>query len=167
MKPNIRLAQAEDAPHLTKWLSDPNILKWFPMANEREIEDSVRIWVGYSRMQAGMTACLGDQPVGMANLYIQPYQKLAHQCLFSVIIQDAYRGQGIGTLLLESLIEHAKEKFQIELLHLEVYDGNPAITLYRKLGFQEYGRHVRFIKLEDGTYIDKIFMQRELSHGRA
>ena len=162
MKPTVRFARAEDAPHLTKWLSDPNILRWFPMANEREIEDSVRIWVGYTRMEAGMTACLDDVPVGMANLYIQPYQKFAHQCLFSIIIQDAYRGKGIGTVLLQSLMKHANERFKIELLHLEVYDGNPAISLYSKLGFKQYGRHVRFIKLEDGTYIDKIFMQKEL-----
>ncbi len=162
MKVSFRLTTPEDTPTLGKWLNNPEILRWFPMANEREIEDSVRTWTGYAKMEAGVSAVLNGELVGMANIYLQPYQKFAHQCLFAIIVENAHRGQGIGTQLLGEVIRHAKERFKIELLHLEVYDGNPAIGLYKKHGFTEYGRHPRFIKLEDGTYIDKIMMQKPL-----
>jgi putative acetyltransferase len=152
----------DDAFYLSKWLLDPNILKWFPMQSEREVEDSVKIWSSYSRIGSGLTACLDGFPVGNANLYIQPFKKLAHQCLLSIIVEDQHRGKGIGTALLKELEKLAKEKFHIELLHLEVYDGNPAIGLYRKQGFVEYGRHKNFIKEPDGRYIDKIYMQKRL-----
>ena len=68
---------------------------------------------------------------------------------------------GIGRLLIEKLIELAKEKFKIRILHLEVYEGNPARKMYAKLGFVEFGRQEKFIK-EKGIYLAKIFMQKKL-----
>lgn len=161
MNVEVRLATLEDSPHLTQWLSDPEILRWFPMADSREVEDSVRIWMSYTKMEGGLMALADGEPAGLANLYIQPYEKFKHQCLFSIIVSPKFRGKGLGTALLTALKKHAKEKFHIEILHLEVYDGNPAISLYRRMGFVEYGRHPRFIKM--GTeYVDKILMQQIL-----
>lgn len=157
----IRLTKLEDAPHLLQWLSEPEILRWFPMFDAREIEDATRIWVGYSKIEAGLTAEWDNEPCGMANLYIQPYKKLAHTCLFSIIVKNGMRGKGVGRALIEQLKKHAKEKFKIEILHLEVYDGNPASHLYERTGFKEFGRQSRFIK-EDGKYVAKVFMQQEL-----
>ena len=76
---NVRLTQPEDAPFLLEWLSDPVILRWFPMFDAREIEDAVRIWVGYSRIESGLTIDYKGEPCGMANLYIQPYIKYMYK----------------------------------------------------------------------------------------
>jgi putative acetyltransferase len=127
----------------------------------REIDDSVRIWMGYSKFQSCFTAYIDGVPVGMSTLYLQPYQKFAHQCLFAIIVDEKYRNQGVGKALMEHMINAAKNQFKIEILHLEVYAGNPAIRLYERLGFKEFGRQPRFIKI-DGEYIDKIMMQKEL-----
>jgi putative acetyltransferase len=59
------------------------------------------------------------------------------------------------------MIHAAKNQFKIEILHLEVYAGNPAIRLYERMGFKEFGRQPKFIKM-DGEYIDKVMMQKEL-----
>jgi len=158
---SIRFTKEEDAPFLTKWLNDPIILKWFPMLTDREIEDSVRIWMAYSKFHANLTAEWEGAPCGMANLYIQPYKKLAHQCLFAIIVDKDHRGRGIGTALMQDLMKLAKETFNIEILHLEVYEGNPAIHLYQRLGFKEFGFQKHFIK-EKGEYLGKIFMQKSL-----
>ncbi len=49
------------------------------------------------------------------------------------------RGLGLGQMLLEKLISHAKEQ-EIKKMWLEVRVSNlPAITLYKKLGFCEIG----------------------------
>ena len=158
---NFRLTTLGDAPALMQWLMDPKILQWFPMIDAREVEDAVRIWIGYSKIEAGLTAEWNGEPCGMANLYIQPYQKLKHTCLFSVIVKEGMRGKGVGAALLKKLMEHAKQKFQIEILHLEVYEGNPARKLYERLGFRSFGSQAHFIK-EKGKYIGKTFMQKEL-----
>jgi putative acetyltransferase len=157
----IRPAVPEEASYLNNWLTDPSILRWFPMTDAREIDDAVRIWMSYSKYQACFTAYVDDVPVGMSTLYLQPYQKFAHQCLFAIIVDEKHRNQGIGKALLERMIEAAKNQFNIEILHLEVYEGNPAIRLYERMGFREFGRQPKFIKI-NGEYLDKIMMQKEL-----
>ena len=97
----------------------------------------------------------------MANLYIQPYAKQKHTCLFSIILQEEMRGKGLGGALMKELISLAKERFHIEILHLEVYEGNPAQHLYEKMGFTPFGRQSHFIK-DNGRYNAKILMQKRL-----
>ncbi len=157
----IRPTRIHEDQYLKKWLHEPEVLKWFPMTDDREIDDSVKFWMTFVPMGACLTAEWNSVPCGMANLYIPFYKKLAHQCLFSIIVNEMYRNKGVGKALLEALQKVAKEKFHIELLHLEVYDGNPAARLYSRMGFVEYGKQRRFIK-EDGDYIDKILMQKRL-----
>lgn len=151
-----------DEGHLLKdWLVEPAVLRWFPMTDEREIDDAVRLWINYAKYEASLTAEWNGTPCGMANLNLQPYKKFAHQCILSIIVGEGYRGKGVGTRLMEDLMVLAKDRFKIELLHLEVYQGNPAISLYRRLGFTEFGCQTRFIK-DNGEYIGKIFMQKYL-----
>jgi len=157
----IRFAESSDEKYLVDWLLQPGVLQWFPLADQREIEDAARIWMSYSKYQAVLTALWDSVPCGTANLYLQPYKKLAHQCLFAIIVDESFRGKGIGSRLLQELMTLGKERFKIELLHLEVYEGNPAIRLYQRLGFQEYGVHPNFIK-DEGKYLNKILMQKVL-----
>ena len=157
----IRMAEEADQKYLVEWLLQPGVLQWFPLNDLREIEDAARIWISYSKQNAVLTALWDGVPCGIANLYIQPFKKLAHQCLFAIIVDENYRGKGVGSRLLGDLIELAKDRFHLELLHLEVYEGNPAIRLYQKFGFVEYGRQKRFIK-EDHGYLSKVLMQKVL-----
>jgi putative acetyltransferase len=162
MSLTFRRAAPEDGPTLIRWLADPETCQWFPMHGAREVEDAVRIWVAYAKLGAGVTALKDGEVVGMANLYVSPYKKLMHQCLFSIVVEEKNRGQGVGRGLLLELMKVARGMFGVELLHLEVYAGNPAIFLYEKLGFVEYGRHPKFIKLPTGGYVDKVMMQKQL-----
>lgn len=58
-----------------------------------------------------------------------------------VFVQAAYRGQGIGTELLD-LAERASLEHGAQFLHLEVTHGNSAIELYRRRGFLDHGRYL-------------------------
>jgi GNAT superfamily N-acetyltransferase len=157
----IRLTRSHEDMYLKKWLSEPMTLRWFPMSDEREIDDAVRFYMVFAAMGACLTAEWLGIPCGMANLYISSFKKLSHQCLFSIIVGNDYRNKGVGSALIDELEKLAKEKFQIEFLHLEVYDGNPAYRLYKRKGFVEYGKQSRFIN-EDGVFIDKILMQKKI-----
>jgi putative acetyltransferase len=157
----IRFGEESDQKYLIEWLLQPGVLEGFPLYDLREVEDAARLWLSYSKQHAVLTALWDGVPCGIANLYLQPYQKLAHQCLFAIIIDEKLRGKGIGTKLMQELTALAKERFKLELIHLEVYEGNPAIKLYQKLGFEQYGVHKRFMK-DKGRYFDKILMQKVL-----
>jgi RimJ/RimL family protein N-acetyltransferase len=157
----IRFAEESDQQYLIDWLSQPGVLEGFPLNDIREIEDAARIWISYAKHHAVLTALWDGVPCGIANLYLQPYQKMSHQCLFAIIVDEKYRGKGVGAKLMRELMTLAKERFKLEFLHLEVYQGNPAINLYKRLGFKEYGVHRRFMK-DKGRYLDKILMQKYL-----
>lgn len=158
----IRYTDLSDGRYLKKWLLDPTIGKWFPICDDVEIDDAVHRWIGFSRYKCSLTAVKNGEPCGLATLYLQPYRKLAHQCEFGIIVGEGYRGKGIGSDLLKNLMHLAKENFHIELLHLQVYAENPAMRLYTRMGFVEFGRQERWIKELDGTYTARVFMERTL-----
>lgn len=158
----IRETVIEDLAYIPIWLKQPNVLNGFPMSDDREIQDSVALWRQYILVNGSITALYKKTPCGCANLYLQTIEKLRHQCLFVILVDEKYRGMGIGTLLIQGMMKRAREKFGIELLHLEVYENNRAIRLYERMGFVEYGRHPKYLKEADGTYYDKILMQQSL-----
>lgn len=160
---SFRFSEQADGDFLTKWLNDPTVLLWFPMDGEKEIEHSVRVWMDYATKGYGFTALWDGEPCGLAVLNIQPFQKLAHTCLLSIIVSPACRNKGIGTALLQKLIDLAKNTFHIEVLHLEVYEGNPAQRLYERLGFSYFGKHASFSKEGPGKYRARICMQKKLN----
>ncbi|MDE3046309.1 MAG: GNAT family N-acetyltransferase [Verrucomicrobiota bacterium] len=161
MDVKIRFAEEVDQKYLVEWLLQPGVLEGFPLTDLREIEDAARIWMSYTKQNGVLTAVVDGVPCGIANLYLQPYKKLSHQCLFAIIVDEKYRGKGVGTKLLTELLTLAKERFKLELLHLEVYEGNPAIRLYERFGFQQYGFQRHFVK-DQGGYRGKIMMQKTL-----
>lgn len=161
MSVEIQKSTLEDGKLFKYLLMQPDVLEYFPMWDVREIDDSVRIWEIFCKKGASLTAHVDGEACGLAYLNIQAYKKFAHQCILTIIVDKEYRNKGIGTALLEELFVLGKEEFGLEILHLEVYETNPAINLYKRLGFEVFGKHPKFIK-ENGRYIAKIFMQRRI-----
>lgn len=162
-KPDVtfRKTDKKDMPLFVEWLLQPGVLVGFPMSDKRECQDAVRLWTHYIDKGLSITALYKGKPVGAANLYQHEVEKLSHQSLFVIIVDEKYRGKGIGTLLIKELIRLGKKR-GVEILHLEVYDKNPAVSLYKRLGFKEYGRHARYLKDVEGNYYDKILMELEI-----
>jgi GNAT superfamily N-acetyltransferase len=57
----------------------------------------------------------------------------------TVAVRAEHRGRKVGTELLRQLIEYARAD-DIAVLSLSVEEDNPALSLYRRLGFQIVGR---------------------------
>jgi alanyl-tRNA synthetase len=74
-----------------------------------------------------------------------------------------WRGRGIGRALMETLIAWCRERAIVEKINLGVMHVNePAIALYRALGFAEEGRIRRAFKIDE-QWIDEIRMGLVLS----
>lgn len=163
---SIRYTEPADAPFLKRWLMDPSINRWFPMDDEVEIDDAVNRWIGFYRYRCSLTVVHNDTPIGIATLYLQPYKKLAHQCEFGIIVAPEVRGKMVGSELLNNLLHLAKEKFKVELIHLQVYQDNPAMRLYQRFGFKEFGMQKKWIKetRDNGEieYVGRVFMELDL-----
>ncbi len=71
-----------------------------------------------------------------------------------------YRGQGVGSKLIQHLINYVKD--QVSQIHLMCVTTNiNAIKLYQKYGFSIYGTEPRALKFQD-QYYDEHLMILEL-----
>ena len=73
-----------------------------------------------------------------------------------------YRQMGLGSLLIESIAEWAKNETTVERIDLWVLsENNPAIHLYKKLGFQKIGEVEDMFRI-DGTSVSYIMMTKKI-----
>jgi RimJ/RimL family protein N-acetyltransferase len=86
-----------------------------------------------------------------------------HVGTFAIAISKEYRGEGLGSTIIDLLFQYAKENLSsLKIVELKVFANNErAQHVYRKLGFKEYGRLPQGVFYQ-GEYIDEIFMYREI-----
>jgi len=94
---------------------------------------------------------------GVAGFYVQAGPKHAHKgMLWGMYVRPAHRGAGLGRVLVEAIITHARQR--VELLQLFVVSDNiVARRLYASLGFVEYGLERHATKYR-GQYHDDVLM---------
>jgi ribosomal protein S18 acetylase RimI-like enzyme len=73
-----------------------------------------------------------------------------------VCVLPEYRSKGIGTELLESIVEHLKE-INGMAAYLAVNNSNPAVSMYSKIGFMQYQGIVRRLLLREEKVFDKLY----------
>lgn len=158
---DMRYSVIEDAIPLKEWLLTPGMLHWFPMSEGRELDDAIACWIGFSKYLASLTAIIDNKPCAIGTLFLMPYKKVAHHCLFKIIVDPKYQRKGIGSSLLRNLKHLAKTRFRLEFMHIEVLDGNPLAHLLQKENFKEFARQEKFFK-EGETYYARILFQSYL-----
>ena len=158
---DIRYTYVTDTSYLRQWLEMPQVQKWFPVSEEKEIEDAVQCWIGFSRYSCSLTAVLDGVPCGIATLFLMPYKKVAHHALFKVVVNPEYQRRGIGTSLVKNLKHLAKNYFRLDLIHTEVFEGNPLIHLLEAQGFQVYAKQDDYVK-DQGRYLGRILYEVSL-----
>lgn len=154
---DIRYTYVTDTPYLRDWLLAPEVQKWFPVSERNEIDDAVACWIGFSRYSSSLTATVNGTPVGIGTLFLMPYRKVAHHCLFKLVVDPKHQRKGIGSSLLKNLKHLAKNYFHLELIHIEVFDGNPFVHLLQKFDFHEFARQERFVKDSEGYKARVLF----------
>jgi RimJ/RimL family protein N-acetyltransferase len=103
---------------------------------------------------AGFVADVGGKVVGSIGLHLAPYGVVD----IGMALVDGYRGQGIGTRLLECGIQWAVDAGAHKIA-LEVWPHNEAaIALYKKMGFTEEGRLRRHYRRRNGELWDAVVM---------
>lgn len=105
----------------------------------------------------------GSALVGNASLSsVFDKKKALHRATFGMALLNCVWGQGLGQKLLSELIRFAKQA-GYEQLELEVVSTNtPAVTLYKKLGFEVYGERPNSFKLKSGAYSNELLMVLDL-----
>ncbi|MEM7702987.1 MAG: GNAT family N-acetyltransferase [Pseudomonadota bacterium] len=82
--------------------------------------------------------------------------------LLLIAVTPDVRTRGLGKILIDRLFEAAAIR-GVNWVFLEMRRGNPAIHLYRKVGFEPVGERPNYYKLLDGSRVDAITFRRSLS----
>lgn len=106
-----------------------------------------------------IVAVSGGDPIGHAILDPLRLAVTAHVVDLTIAVHEGYQGRGVGRALLGHLIAWARGTPQIDRIELRVRSSNePAIALYRQMGFVEEGRFVKRLKIGPSQYLDDIAM---------
>lgn len=100
--------------------------------------------------------------VSCAGFYIMHSNKTNHRgVIWGMYTKDEFRGKGIATDLIKTIISHAKSK--VIQIHLSCVSSNlTAVELYKKLGFKIYGTEPSALKIKN-VYFDEYLMVLSLT----
>lgn len=92
----------------------------------------------------------GKEIVGTGNYTSFRKKRMAHRGEFGISVRKSYWNQGVGTMLMEHILDFAKNVAKSEIVSLEVRsDNEAAIHLYRKFGFEKIGTFKGYFKIAD------------------
>lgn len=95
--------------------------------------------------------------VGLYILHPNNVGRCGHICNASYAVKGGLRGQHIGEKLVQHCMSKAKELgFGILQFNAVVSTNEPALRLYKKLGFQQLGVIPGGFRMKDGTFEDII-----------
>jgi RimJ/RimL family protein N-acetyltransferase len=97
--------------------------------------------------------------VAMAGVQRESMAKLAHKAyVWGVYVAPEARGRGVGAHVISHALNYAARTLGVRQVNLGVNTRNtPAIALYRKLGFVEYGFERDFLMI-NGEFHDEYQM---------
>ncbi len=98
--------------------------------------------------------------VGMAAIIRQDHPKVRHKAtIWGTYVVPEYRGMGIGKKLMQSILENQSLLPGLQQVQLcVVATQEPAMALYKSLGFQTYGAEKAAV-LVNGQLLDEYHMQ--------
>ena len=150
----LRVTSAE-SPYLIREPEEVTLTPEQERAFIRSVQDSDR--------ELMLLAFLDGAHAGNCSLMSTgSFSRYRHRCSVAIALYKEYWGCGIGRLMMETLLNEAK-KLGYEQAELEVVATNePAVALYKTLGFEVYGRLPNNMKYQDGTYADMYWMMKKL-----
>lgn len=160
---SVRLAQEADLPAITRIYNEGIVDRIATLETEKRTVEERRAWlVSRDERHPVLVATRDGIVLGWASLNVfNPRPAYRHVADFSVYVGREARGQGVGSALLEAVIERARELGYHKLV-LAAFPFNEAgLALYRRFGFREVGIYKEQGVL-DGQWVDTIIMERLL-----
>ena len=162
----IRRATPADAAGFARVMSDPAVypgLMQLPYNNEHQWRERLTESTGPGKVDLVLVAERDGTIVGNSGLHLNAlpqYVRRRHAASLGIAVATEAQGQGVGTMLMQSMCHYADNWIGLLRLELTVYvDNAPAIALYRKFGFEIEGRF-RGYALRDGILVDAFSMAR-------
>lgn len=159
----FREAEGKDAEALVKYITtvggETDYLSYgkdtFNISPEREARFIERF--KRNKKDIMLIALDGESVIANASLESNRVQRYSHSSELSITVLKEYWGRGIGSRLMEMMIDFARS-VGTEIIYLEARSDNErAFALYQKFGFEKNCDIKRFFKI-DGKYYDATVM---------
>jgi putative acetyltransferase len=157
----IRPLRLDDASDIYEIMHMPNVL-WgtslLPSTSVDAWRKTVESWAYDERMHVFVSEVQG-KVAGIISVHVGTGRE-SHVGDIAMAVHDKYQGQGIGKMLLLTVIDLADNWLNLVRLELDVYiDNEPAIHVYQHFDFEIEGRK-RLDAFRGGRYIDSYIMAR-------
>ncbi len=159
MSLRIRDIKIEDYKEISKIRKMPGVMENI-LSNKDEEEELIKEKIiNRGKNQYWYVAEENGKVIGLGILMNHGNLRKKHVGVITLMVNSDYQNKGIGSLLMDKLI-NLSESLNIIRLELCVFrDNYKAINLYKKFGFKEEGIKVKSA-LKNGEYIDEIIMAR-------
>ncbi|MDX1436460.1 MAG: GNAT family protein [Anaerolineales bacterium] len=162
---DIRLAAIEDAQliidHVLEMIDEPdNNLLTGPGEFNYTLEQEVRYIEDINSSDNSVLFLAFDGPGLVGEIHIRGGHRKAeyHTGVLGISVSRGYRNRGIGSRLMQTCLDWAREESPLKRVELRVFSYNDAaIHVYKKFGFEIEGRRRRSI-FKGGKYIDDLLM---------
>jgi L-phenylalanine/L-methionine N-acetyltransferase len=157
----IRRAEPADAEAMRKIFESPKVIYGTLQLPFPSTENWRKRLAEPTDGAFNLIAFVNDDAVGQSGLYTFPnYPRRRHVGQIGMGVRDDWQGKGVGSALMQAMIDLADKWLNLSRLELEVYtDNEAAIHLYKKFGFVIEGTHYQFA-YRDGQFIDIHAMAR-------
>lgn len=119
-------------------------------------------WFTTMNTNAGNLALLAEidgHLVGILDCGAFKARRMSHVCAFAMSVRQQWWGQGVGTSLVQCLLDWSRTHPQIRKITMRALVKNErALALYKKFGFVVEGRFAQAIKTADGAFVDDYEM---------
>lgn len=166
----IRYPQTEDVHDLLTFINTISLEQtYIHFQGEQLTLEQETSWLAdrLSAISRGDAVLLGafheEQVIGTTGVE-RKRQAESHIGVFGISILQPYRGQGIGTAMMNAIFQETRQTMPgIQIIELSVFGNNEgARNLYQKQGFIEHGNLPGGIRHRD-QYVDHILMHRRLN----
>ena len=165
----VRNAVASDARALRDIMqrthAETDYLLSYPDEQSVDDEQEARLLAETERSdnEVELVAVVDGKIVGSAGVTaVGSRRKVAHRARFGISVLQEYWGMGIGRVLMDACIDSARRAGYSELELEVVADNERAVSLYRRAGFEEYGRNPRGHRSAASGYQELVHMRLEL-----
>ena len=166
---SIRYPAPDDAAAMCRYINELSQEKTFILFQGEEI--TLEFEQGYlesqlkkidNHMAVQLLAVAGEQIIGISGIEAKGRVE-SHIASFGISVARSWRGLGIGSKLMELVLEETRIQLPaIEIVTLGAFANNAtAIRMYEKFGFQECGRLPRGI-IHRGKYVDHLSLYKVL-----
>ncbi|WP_415298059.1 GNAT family N-acetyltransferase [Clostridium perfringens] len=157
MSLRIRDIKIEDYKEISKIRKMPGVMENILSNKDEElIKEKI---INRGKNQYWYVAEENGKVIGLGILMNHGNLRRKHVGVITLMVNSDYQNKGVGSLLMDKLI-NLSESLNIIRLELCVFrDNYKAINLYKKFGFKEEGIKVKSA-LKNGEYIDEIMMAR-------